>query len=116
MDSISAFAKGQATRYNEQKVFDWEKAANMIKERGVTYASAGLSEDWEWTGGIILQEGKPVPREDTYTYLASTWATPVLEIDGDMIDCYRMKSEVPGWDSGTYWPNEAMVILTSNDK
>ena len=32
-------------------VFDWNKAAQIIKERGATNASAGLSGDWEYTGG-----------------------------------------------------------------
>lgn len=114
MDSMSAFAMGQANRGKESMVFDWEKAANIIKERGARNASAGLSGDWEWTGGEILRDGQPVSKDDTYTYLASTWATPELEVDGETIECYRMKSETPGWDSGTYWPEEALAILTAN--
>lgn len=116
MDSMAAFALGQANRGNEAKVFDWEKAARLIKERGATSASAGLSQDWEYTGGEILRDGKPVPHEDTYVYLASTWATPELEIDGEIIDCYRMESETPGWNSATYWPDKALAILTPNAK
>ncbi len=114
MDNMSAFAMGQANRGNELKVFDWELAAKIIKERGALNASAGLSGDWEWTGGKILRDGTPVPKDETYTYLASTWATPELEIDGETIDCYRIQSETPGWDSGTYWPDEALAILTPN--
>lgn len=111
MDSLSAFAMGMANQDKELKVFDWEKAAQIIKDRGATNAGAGLSGDWEWTGGEILRDGKPVPQDDTYTFLASTWATPELEIDGELIDCYRMQSATPGWDSGTYWPKEALDIL-----
>lgn len=111
MDSISAFAMGAANSHREPMVFDWEQAAKIIKERGAKSASAGLSGDWEYTGGAILADGKPISRDDTYTYLASTWATPELEIDGEIIPCYRMQSEVSGWDSGTYWPEEALAII-----
>ena len=111
MDSFQAFAMGQANRDKELMVFDWERAARIIKERGAQEASAGLSCDWEWTGGAILANGKPVAKNDTYVYLASTWATPELSIDGEIIKCFRMQSETPGWDSGTYWPPEALALL-----
>lgn len=111
MDTLSAFAMGQANRNKELKVFDWHKAAKLIKESGSKNASAGLSGDWEWTGGEIFRDGKPVPKEDTYTYLASTWATPELMHDGEMIDCYLMQSQTPGWDEDTYWPDSALAIL-----
>jgi hypothetical protein len=112
MDTMQAFARGAASRGKELMVFDWDKAATLIKEKGVKEASAGLCGDWEWTGGPILADGKPVPREDTYTYLASTWATPELELDGeDLIDCYKMQSETDDWDEDTYWPESALKIL-----
>ena len=111
MDSLMAFAMGQANRGREPMVFDWDKAAMIIKERGAMSASAGLSGDWEYTGGEILEDGKPVPKEDTYVYLASTWATPELSIDGDLIDCFKMAGETDGWDSDTYWPESALKIL-----
>lgn len=113
MDSFQAFAMGEANRHKEIMVFDWEKAARLIRERSARNASAGLRGDWEWTGGTIFRDGKPVSKDDTYVYLASTWATPELEIDGEIIACYRMASQTPGWGSDTYWPKEAMAILQS---
>lgn len=109
MDRMSAFARGQANRNKELMVFDWDKAAQIIKDRGAQAAGAGLSGDWECTGGKILTDGKPNTK--SYTYLASTWATPELEIEGEMIDCFRMQSETPGWDSATKWPDSALAIL-----
>jgi hypothetical protein len=111
MDTMQAFIMGELNRDKERMVFDWEKAARIIKERNAQEASAGLQSDWEWTGGKILSKGVPVPEEDTYTYLASTWAIPELEIDGEIVECYRMQSEVPDWGSETYWPLEALNIL-----
>lgn len=96
---------------NELMVFDWEKAAQLIAERGARAASAGLSGDWEWTGGIIFANGSPVPQEDTYVFLASKWAVPEIDIDGDLMDCYRLESDCPGWNAETYWPKEALGIL-----
>lgn len=111
MDSMLAFAMGEANRSKELKVFDWDKAAQLIKDKKPLSVSAGLSGDWEWTGGEIYTDGKPVPAEDTYVYLASTWATPEIEIDDVRYDCFKMQSETPSWDSGTYWPESALTIL-----
>jgi hypothetical protein len=92
MDMFLAFAMGQANRGRELMIFDWEKAAELIKERGATNASAGLSGDWGYAGGSVLRDGKPVPKEESSVYFASTWATHELKIDGEIIDCYRMES------------------------
>jgi hypothetical protein len=113
MDSITGFALGEANRGKELMVFDWEQAARLIRERGAKSASAGLASDWEYTGGEILTDGKPTPVDETHVYLASTWATPELEIDDVRMDCYRMQSETPGWSSDTYWPEEALAILNA---
>ena len=112
MDTLQAFAMGQLNRGKEMMVFDWNKAAEILKSRGNPDAEAGLSGDWEWTGGEIIRDGKIVPSEDTYTYLASTWATPQLLIDDEYIDCFLMASETD-WGSDTYWPESALKILGS---
>lgn len=109
MDNFSAFAIGAANRGKPIKVFDWIKAAKLIKESGETKASAGLSEDWEYTGDVIFEDGKP--NLDGYTYLASTWATPVLVIGDELIDCWIYKKDSPFWDANTKWPQEALDIL-----
>jgi hypothetical protein len=109
MNELLKFSEGEATRGQEQKVFDWVKATTIIKERGVEVASAGLQEDWEYTGDVIFANEKPVT--DGYTYLASTWATPVLRIAGEEdIDCYVMGSTTE-WRADTTWPPEALAIL-----
>ena len=95
------------------KVFDWDKAARIIKEQGITEADAGLSEDFGNTGGTILENGKPII--ESYTYLASTWATPVLvtsDLDDGLteIPCYIMQSQTE-WNAKTKWPQSALNIL-----
>ena len=109
MNSIMAFAMGEAHRNCELMVFDWDKAARLIKERKPKLARAGLENDFEWTGGTIWQNGKPVKNDSTY--LSSTWATPILELDyGEEIPCYIMEHET-NWDSDTKWPDSALAII-----
>ena len=110
MDNYAAFVMGEACRGKEQMVFDWKKAAELIRERQPKEASAGLCSDWEWTGGLIYLDGKTITNH--YTYLASTWAAPGLQLDDDdRIPCFLMVSETPGWNSDTNWPDEALEIL-----
>lgn len=112
MDSMSAFAMGLASRDKPKMIFDWDRAALRIKESGCKTASAGLRDDWGCTGGLIFDDGKPVSEDDTYVYLASTWAVPELEIGGEVEPCYFV-DDGRGWDSGTYWPESALEILGS---
>ena len=115
MDTMAAFMMGEANRGKEQKIFDWDKAAEIIRDRKPILAIAGLKEDMEWTSGAIYQDGEPI--YDYYTYLASTWATPILQIQAEEnaeledIPCYRMASEVPHWNAETKWPQSALDIL-----
>lgn len=110
MDTMQAFGRAMAAQGNEPRVFDWVKAAQLIKASGAKTAAAGLRGDWENTGGAILEDGKPV--RDSYTFLRSVWAEPELTLDdGPEIECWRLQSEVPEWDAKTKWPPEALAIL-----
>lgn len=108
MNTMMAFAIGEANRGKKRMVFDWNKAAKIIRERKPRTAAAGLHSDWEYTGGLIFSDGKPVTNE--YTYLASTWATPELMIDGEIIPCYIMEHKTK-WNEDTKWPKSAIDIL-----
>ena len=108
MDSASAFAMGDLNRGKPLMVFDWDKAARLIKEKKPNVASAGLRSDWEWTGGTIYEDGHIVAT--CYTYLASTWATPEIDLDGEVLPCYIMQDQTE-WGSDTKWPEPAKAIL-----
>jgi hypothetical protein len=90
------------------KKFDWIKAANILIERNPKRASAGLIEDWLWTGDKIWDNGV---KEDSFPQLCSSWATPVLLIEGEEIEC---------WVSGTFgdeesiWPKAARDIISES--
>lgn len=112
MDTRSAVTNNLSSRGRRPRVFDWDTAARRIRETGASYAEAGLGGDWEWTGGAILAEGVLVPSSETYTYLASTWAVPELELEGEGPEqCWVYQDESPGWHAGTYWPDSALEIL-----
>ena len=113
MNTICAIAMGMMNRGKEMMVFDWDKAAMLIREKRPKIAMAGLCSDWEYTGGTIYKDGKPVM--DDYTYLASTWAVPEIALDGKIVECYRMESEVSEWNAKTKEPASALAILTEED-
>ena len=115
MDTVMGAMLGFANRGKEPRVFDWAKAARYIVEHGVKDARAGLSSDMEYTAGEILRDGAPVPQDDTYTYLASNWAEPVMEIDGEEVPCWSWQHEVPDYGAKTYWPAEALAILRGEE-
>jgi len=113
MDTFSAFMMGQANKNQPVMVFDWDKAAKLIRNEQPKEAFAGLEDDLEYTEGIIWKDGMPV--KDDYTYLASTWARPLLIMDGVPCECWRYEQETPGWNADTKWPKSALEILSSKE-
>ena len=108
MNTLDAFMMGEANRGKETMVFDWDKAARLIAQRKPRIAMAGLRWDWEFTGGVIYEDGVLVTKD--YTFLASTWAVPELDMDGEIVECYKMEAETPRWHAHTKWPKSAVEI------
>lgn len=111
METFKAFLNGQAAKSSgaAMRTFDWDKAARIIKDRKPAKASAGLESDYEWTCGTIYENGELVT--DSYTYLSSNWATPMLILDDNKeIECFCTE-ETSGWSSDTKWPVTALIIL-----
>jgi len=109
MDTAKAFALGAASRNSALRVFDWDKAAQMIKDRHPSDVSAGLRDDWEWTGGTIYKDG--APDTESYTYLGSRWAIPEIDVDGDVSECWRWEEPGEDFDTIAKWPASALAIL-----
>lgn len=100
----------------QQMAFDWDLCAQLInkyyKEHKDLEAEAGLQGDWNYTGGVIFKNGKPV--SDSYTYLSSDWATPTLILSWDGEDqrefvCSTEESERFSCDSK--WDAISLAIL-----
>ena len=111
IEAESAKAKGA-----KDKSFDWDKAAKLIKEKLIEHpnlkAEAGLEGDWDYTGGIIFEEGKPT--NDEYTYLSSNWAVPTLILSWDdteqeEIACFTEESQ--RFSEDTKWDPTSLLIL-----
>ena len=100
--------KGEASRKNPIKVFDWNAAAQKIREVQPKVAQAGLQDDFEHTGAVIYQNGQIVTKKRTH--LSSTWAIPVLVLDDEIYECYLMEKET-NFTGGTKWPKSAIRIL-----
>jgi hypothetical protein len=92
---------------DDPKVFDWNKAIEIIKNNPEHRFSAGLVEDWFWTGGTIWEDNVPI---DSYCYLSSVWATPILrdETTDTDYECWKYEQDLLNqgldWNSDTRWP------------
>ncbi len=102
-------ARTERSKHNRDMVFDWDKAATILADRGATDAGAYLESDYKATWRPILADGQPAPTE--YVWLASGWGPPTLEISGETgVPCWRWLDET-SWDGSTYWPASALAIL-----
>jgi hypothetical protein len=93
---------------------DWLKCAKIIKERKPDIVVAGLKEDWGSTCCVVYEGGEIVDTMRTGC-LESTWATPVIEVDGEIIECSvnlcdRSRKDWSGKEYG-YWPDFAVEVL-----
>ena len=129
----------QTPEQDYYKVFDWIGAAELLrdlkKSLGEDYkevtVDAGLAEDYGYTAGKIIKNGK-IPNDARHDcYLGSIWATPYFVIsyedDSDMWDKYyecwvdapiNQQMNLPGvsfysdsvWNEKTFWPEIAREI------
>jgi hypothetical protein len=104
----------------EMKVFDWNKAAQLISDRGIRHAAAGLREDMGCTAVVILENGEPLVDADGY--LASFWAIPVLAFfpkddptqEEEQLECYALASTVP-WHEYDILSKRPVIIDGNTD-
>jgi hypothetical protein len=115
------FTTNRGINNNPHRVFDWDKASHIIKDTFSKHpdlvAEAGLQGDWNYTGGTIFENGKPVL--DSYTYLASNWAIPtlILSYDGEdqqQIECWLYQSDCR-FTSDSKWDSVSLSIFKDQD-
>lgn len=118
---LNTYLMRPETTLGYQRVFDWQKAYEILTARNPKSASAGLKEDWRWTAGVIWSDHRPYCHD--YTFLSSDWATPVLRFGDEEIECWRKQEDCPvedvrsladdqqhiirrhdRWDARTKWP------------
>lgn len=114
-----SFAEGflgidaQKNKDNPFKVFDWDKAAKIIREElekdKDLIAEAGLEGDWNYTSGTIFKNGESIDSE--YTYLCSNWAIPTLIINNEKeFECWTYQ-KLSRFNSDSKWDEKSLEIL-----
>lgn len=89
----------------EMKYMDWHRAREIIESRTKKKKSmtvmVGLREDWNNTSGVVYEDGEFVTYD--YVYASSCWATPILDFDGEEVECYTttkpegFTTNIPNW-------------------
>ena len=77
------------------KMFDWDKAVDIINNENISNAAIGLAEDWFHTSTKILEDGKPIQEEHMRVFAFSDWATPCLyDYSSDIAyECWKERDD-----------------------
>lgn len=104
-------AEAVATKpIGKMKYMDWEKVKKIVLENHEGVIRAGLMEDWNNTSGLIYAKGKYY---DGYVYGESNWATPIVDVNGEEIECY--KSEPNDFTGRPDWWGQGEKLLSAWD-
>ena len=87
-DTMTGFMRAQ-TAGNSFKILDVKRALEYCKPGNVV--EIGLAEDWAWTGGDVYENDAFV--DDPYFHAGSNWATPVVVVNGEVIECWKHSEE-----------------------
>lgn len=87
---------------NKMKYMDWSKVLDIVKSHPGSVIYAGLREDWNNTSGLIYARGKYY---DGYVYGCSMWATPIVDVDGEEIECWTEIETVECSSKPDWWGN-----------
>lgn len=84
------------------KYMDWKKVQKIVDEHPDSVIYAGLMEDWGCTSGLIYAKGKYY---DGYVYVSSLWATPIVDVDGEEIECWTYEKTEEDHRKPVWWGN-----------
>lgn len=95
------------------KYMDWDKVELICLDHPNSTIRAGLMEDWNNTSGLIFKNGKYY---DGYVFGCSRWATPIVDVDGEEIECWK-HSEIPlSSDKPDWWGRGQKLIDEWNEE
>ena len=88
----------------DMKYMDWNKVQQIVNEHPNSTIYVGLMEDWNNTSGLIYKDGKYYNGGGLFG--CSVWATPIVDVDGEEIECY-VTEEPDGFTTGlpSWWGN-----------
>lgn len=84
------------------KYMDWKKVQQIVDENPNAVIYAGLQEDWNNTSGLIFAKGEYYRG---YVFGCSSWATPIVDVDGEEIECWTYEPTEEGSSRPTWWGN-----------
>jgi hypothetical protein len=102
-DFLSGFLGMEAVAtkpIGDMKYMDWQKVQQIVNEHPNSVIYAGLMEDWNNTSGLIYAKGKYY---DGYVYGQSKWATPIVDVDGEEIECWTYEKTEEGHRKPSWW-------------
>lgn len=90
----------------KMRYMDWEKVKKIIETHQNAIIYAGLREDWNNTSGLIYAKGKYY---NGYVFGASSWATPIVDVDGVEIECWTTEETIEGADKPSWLINRILL-------
>jgi hypothetical protein len=84
------------------KYMDWKKVQKVVDEHPDSVIYAGLMEDWNNTSGLIFSKGKYYYGG---VYGCSRWATPIVDVNGEEIECWTYEQTEEGSGIPSWWGN-----------
>lgn len=91
----------------ETKYMDWRKVQEIVNKNPNAVIYAGLMEDWNNTSGLIYAKGKYY---NGYVYGCSMWATPIVDVDGEEIECWTYEETEEGHSKPSWWGNGQKLL------
>lgn len=88
----------------DMKYMDWKKVQQIVNEHPDSVIYAGLMEDWNNTGRLIFAKGEYY---NGNVYGSSVWATPIVDVDGEEIECWTYEKTEEGHSKPSWWGNGA---------
>lgn len=90
----------------DMKYMDWKKIQQIVNEHPNSVIYAGLMEDWNNTSGLIFARGKYYRG---YVYGCSCWATPIVDVDGEEMECWTYEETKEGSSIPDWWGEWARI-------
>ena len=92
----------------KMKYMDWKKVQQIVDEHPDAEIYAGLAEDWNNTSGVIYSKG--IYFDGGCFYGCSVWATPIVDVDGEEIECWTYEETTEKQHMPEWWGNGQKVI------
>lgn len=100
------------------RVFDWDRAAALIKATGARTALAGIDKDWVSSSDSIFEDGRARADSACQAWTENPAMSPCLVLDGKRISCYKemWAGDISLADRKAIWPGRSAEALPAPPK